>query len=147
MRMLTQCSSCLATLGFGTESRWDSRRVRKRGAKSRARFGCGQSQRDCGLQPKVGVERLPWVHLKMETTPTALRPASRDFAPTGLEIGLGRVATKIPLLTELRQREDPKQCFEPTNAAGHSVRLGNYNFFGLGFLSWPNVGIQTRIKK
>ena len=28
---MTQGSSCLTTLGFGTESRWDSRRARRRG--------------------------------------------------------------------------------------------------------------------
>jgi len=86
-RTMTQGSSCLATLGFGTESRWDSRTARD--SASRSRFAARrwldvsaatlhaealrvadvadprseQSQRDWGLQPKVGVQRLPWVRV------------------------------------------------------------------------------------
>src|SRR5438045_2075550 len=49
-----------------------------------ARVAGAQSQRDCGLQPKVARDELPWGHgPQMNTTPTGVvaRPLHRTFRP------------------------------------------------------------------
>src|SRR2546429_8045018 len=70
---MTQGSSLLATLGFESESLWDSPLLRFPAFPNSGAFGKSrpdvQSQRDCVLQPRVARNELPWVRRITATQP------------------------------------------------------------------------------
>ena len=68
LRTLTQGSSCLATLGFGSESRWDSRMARKRGTNRASDSGADNPKGIVASSPRLA-QRLPWVNIANREQP------------------------------------------------------------------------------
>ena len=87
-RTMTQGSSCLATLGFGTESRWDSRT--ERDSASRSRFastemvGCFRRNIACGSAAGRGhVERRKSKDPKVPIGTTESSPRFQPWVAIG----------------------------------------------------------------
>src|SRR6266536_4523864 len=120
-RTMTQGSSCVATLGFGTESRWDSRM--ERDSASRSRFantemvGCFRRNIASGRAAGRGhVERRKSKDPKVPIGTTESSPRFQPWVAIGewpeprrgdRKDGTGPVRSFVPDGTRLRSRHNP----------------------------------------